>query len=187
MNALLSISAVIDRILSVIARVGAWCGFLMIIVVLYDVTSRYLGVPKVFGLNSTKVQESEYWLHTILFTLVIGYAYTRQAHVRIDLLRDRFPTRLKYTVEIVGCVLFLMTYAALGAWFSYQYTHASFLEHEVSKSTIGLSHIWILKASLPLMFVLMGLAGISQLIKSVAGFVGKLPPQQVSETLGGAN
>ena len=37
------------------------------------------------------IQESEYWVHTFLFALVIGYAYTRQAHVRIDLFREGLP------------------------------------------------------------------------------------------------
>ncbi len=185
MQSMLKVSAAIDRVLALVAWIGAWCGFALVFVVLYDVTSRYFGVPKPFGLNSTQIQESEYWLHTFLFALVIGYAYKRQAHVRIDLLRDRLPTRTKYTIEIIGIIFFLLTYSALGAWFTFAYAHASFLEGEVSKSTIGLSHLWILKGSLAVMFVMMGLAGISQLIKSVAGFAGSLPDRLIAETLGG--
>jgi TRAP-type mannitol/chloroaromatic compound transport system permease small subunit len=35
------------------------------------------------------------------------------------------------------------------------------------------------------MFFLAGLAGISQLIKSLAGFMGQLPEKRIAETLGG--
>jgi TRAP-type mannitol/chloroaromatic compound transport system permease small subunit len=136
-------------------------------------------------MNSTQLQESEYWFHTFLFALVIGYAYTRQAHVRIDLIRDRVPIRTKYAIEIAGIVFFLLTYAGLGTWFTFLYTQASYFEGESSKSTIGLSHIWVVKSALPAMFVLLGLAGISQLIKAVAGFRGLLPDGRASETLGG--
>lgn len=184
MQALLGVSAAIDRLLAFFGKLGAWAGFLLMIAVCVDVVTRYFGVPKPFGWNSTQLQESEYWLHTFLFALMIGYAYTRQAHVRIDLVRDSFPTKLKYLVEMVGIVLFLLTYAALGTWYTYKYALSSFLEHEMSKSTIGLSNIWIVKSALVAMFILMGFAGISQFIKSLAGFRGVLPEEMVVETLG---
>ena len=185
MDSLLRVSAAIDAVLKAVARAGGWMGLLLVLVVCYDVVTRYFGVPKPFGLNSTQIQESEYWLHTFLFALVIGYAYTRQAHVRIDLLRDRLPLRVKYLIEAVGITLFLMTYVAIGIYFTFVYAQRSFLEGEVSKSTIGLSNIWILKAAMPAMFGLLGLAGISQLIKAIAGLTGRLPEDRVKETVGG--
>ncbi|NNG03954.1 MAG: TRAP transporter small permease subunit [Inquilinus sp.] len=185
MKTLLSASAAIDRVLSAIARLGGWCGAVLVLVVCYDVVTRYFGVPKPFGLNSTQIQESEYWLHAFLIVLTIGYAYLRQAHVRIDLLRDGRPRRIKYIIEICGILLFLMPYSALGLWLSWPYAVTSFLQGEVSKSQIGMTDIWILKGSLVLLFVLMGLAAVSQLIKSVAGLLGKLPDRLVAETLGG--
>ena len=185
MGGLLKISDGIDRVLTAIAKVGMWFGLALVLVVCYDVLSRYFGVAKPFGLNSTMVQESEYWLHTFLFATFIGFTYIKQGHVRIDLVRDRLPIKVKYIIEIFGCLAFLIPYAAIATWYCYEYAHASFLEGEASKSVIGLSHIWLLKAALPLMFLLAGLAGISQLIKSLAGFMGQLPEKRIAETLGG--
>lgn len=185
MDSLLRLSTAIDAVLKRVARAGGWMGLLLVLVVCYDVVTRYLGVPKPFGLNSTQIQESEYWLHTFLFALVIGYAYTKQSHVRIDLLRDRLPLKAKYAIEALGIVLFLMTYVVIGVYFTAVYTQQSFLEGEVSKSTIGLSNIWVLKAAMPAMFGLLGLAGVSQLIKSIAGLAGRLPDERIKETVGG--
>ncbi|QKV19247.1 TRAP transporter small permease subunit [Oricola thermophila] len=184
MQSLLGLSAALDRILAVFGKIGAWAGFLLIIAVCVDVVTRYFGVPKPFGWNSTQLQESEYWLHTFLFALMIGYAYRHQAHVRIDLLRDNFPTRVKYLVEMVGIAIFLFTYSLLGAWYTFKYARSSFIEQEMSKSTIGLSDIWIVKSALVAMFVLMGIAAISQFIKALAGYRGVLPEGMVAETLG---
>lgn len=184
MQSLLGVSAAIDKMLAFFGKVGAWAGFLLIFAVCIDVVTRYFGVPKPFGWNSTQLQESEYWLHTFLFTLMIGYAYTRQAHVRIDLVRENFPIKVKYLVEMVGIAIFLFTYSLLGAWYTYKYALSSFLEHEMSKSTIGLSNIWIVKSALVLMFILMGFAAISQFIKALAGFRGVLPKEMIAETLG---
>ncbi len=185
MRALLKLSAAIDRLLSFIAGIGVWFGPILMVIVIYDVGSRYFGLPKPFGLNSTMVQEAEYWAHTILFALVIGYAYIRQAHVRIDLVRDHLPLKARYAIEIIGIVFFLFTYVAVAVTYTARYAHTSFAEHEVSSSTIGLTNLWILKSFLPIMFILIGLAGVSQLIKATAGLLGKLPPEKVAETLGG--
>ena len=42
-----------------------------------------------------------------------------------------------------------------------------------------------MKATMPIMFALLFIAGISQLIKATMGFAGKLPDDRISETLGG--
>ncbi len=185
MKTLLDISARLDAIVRWAAKIGAWASVLLVAVVIYDVITRRLGVPKPFGLNSTKIQESEFWLHTYLFALVIGYAYTRQAHVRIDLIREQLPTKAKYVIEMIGCLLFLVPYAYIGTFLTIDYVAASYATGEVSKSIIGLTNIWLLKAALYPLYILMGLAGISQFIKSLAGFTGNLPADMVPATLGG--
>ncbi|MEO1065797.1 MAG: TRAP transporter small permease subunit [Pseudomonadota bacterium] len=185
MSGLLGFSSLIDRVLAIIAKIGAWAGALLVLVVCYDVVTRYLGVPKFFGVNSTQLQESEYWLHSYLIVMLVGYAYIRQAHVRIDLLRDHFSPRGKYLNEFIGTLVFLLPYSVLGLWLSWPYMVTSFNQGEISKSQIGLSNIWLLKGGLVVLFFLMGLAAVSQLIKSFAGLIGQLPPEKVAETLGG--
>ena len=187
MQGLLRLSRMIDRLLHWCAAAGAWCGVFLICVVCYDVVTRYLGVPKLFGWTSTMLQESEYWLHSFLIVLVVGYAYHRQAHVRIDLVRETLSTRTKFWLEAVGIALFLIPYAVLGAWLAWPYVVQSFLSGEISKSQTGLSHIWILKSGMIALYVLLLLAGISQLIKAVAGIRGELPDELVAETIGNQN
>jgi len=184
---LASAAVYVDRLLTFLAKIGAWLGVALVLVVCFDVVTRKLGVNKeqVFGFNSTQVQETEYWLHTFLFSLTLGWAYLRQAHVRIDLLRERLSLRSRYVIEILGCVFFLLPYAAIGLNYCAKYAYVSFLENEVSNSTIGLSHIWILKGLMPVMFFLLGLAGLAMICKSIAGLAGKLPEDMIAETIGG--
>lgn len=184
MHALLKVSAAIDRALAAIAKVGAWAGLALVLVVMYDVISRYFSVPKPFGLNSTQIQESEYWLHTVLFSLVIGYAYTKQTHVRIDLVRERLKVRTRLLIEFLGCAFLLIPFTVVALYYQFNYAHTSYVEGEISKSVIGLTNIWILKSFLVVMFFLLLLAAISQLIKSLAGYLGFLPEDQVRQIAG---
>ena len=39
--------------------------------------------------------------------LLIGYAYLKDAHVRIDLVRERLSERAQWWIELAGCLLFL--------------------------------------------------------------------------------
>ena len=187
MNFALRVSRIIDRLLSLLADFGGWCVVLLVIVVCYDVATRYAGVSKIFDLTSTKLQESEYWLHSYAIILAVGFAYVRQSHVRIDLLRERCSTKTRFWIEAIGCSLLLIPYSLLGIWFAIPYAHRSWASGEVSKSQTGLTDLWILKSGLVILYVLLFLAAISVLIKAIAGIIGKLPRNMYSQTLGGDN
>lgn len=178
----------IDALLATIARIAAVAMVLLVCITMYDVSTRYLGISKFEGLNSTMVQEAEYWAHGFLFTLFIGYGYTRQTHVRIDLVRDLLPTRVKYAFELFGIIVLLMPIAIIGTRYSFDYAMRSFVDQEVSPSTNGLTHFWILKSTLVAMFGLLGLAGLSQGLKCIDGLTGKLEGSVTeNQVLGGGH
>lgn len=179
------LSRFIDRMLAIIAGLGGWCIVALVVVVCYDVVTRYFGVPKVFGLTSTILQEGEYWLHSFAIVLCVGYAYIRQTHVRIDLVRENLPERAKLWIEAVGCAVMLIPYAILGAWMSYPYVYRSWSLGELSRSGNGINQAWVLKSGLIVLFVLIGLAGLSVFIKAVAGLTGHLPEGKRDEVING--
>lgn len=184
---MLRFSRMLDRVLSFLAGLGGWLGFALVLVVCYDVVTRYLGVPKPQGLNSTMIQEFEYWLHSGLIVFAVGYAYTRQRHVRIDLLRDNFSEKTKHWIEAIGITAGLIPYTVLGTWLSWPYVRQSFISGEISKSQTGLGSLWIVKAGLIVLFVLLFLAAVSQLIKAIAGIRGELPDDLRKDLVGGSH
>lgn len=187
MQGLLSLSRTLDRILAFFAAIGGWLGFALVLVVCYDVITRYFGVPKPEGLNSTMIQEFEYWLHSALIVFAVGYGYIRQSHVRIDLVRDRLSERTKLWIETIGISLALIPYSILGTWLSWPYVAQSYASGEISKSQTGLGSLWIVKAGLIVLFVLIFIAAVSQLIKCIAGLRGQLPEDTKQELLGGGH
>lgn len=185
MTLALRLSRLIDRVLALVAGLGGWCIVALVLVVCYDVVTRYFGVPKVLGLTSTILQEGEYWLHSYAIVLCVGYAYIRQTHVRIDLIREGLSDRTKFWIEAIGCAVMLIPYAILGAWMSYPYVYRAWSLGELSRSGNGINQVWVLKAGLIVLFVLIGLAGLSMFIKAVAGLTGRLPAEQRDEVING--
>ena len=128
------------------------------------------------------LQEAEWHAHVILFTLLIGYTYIKDAHVRIDLVRERLSERTQWWIELLGCLLFLIPYCVLVVYFSYDFTVRSYINQEISSSATGLTHRWIIKSFLPIGFALLGLAGIAVLFRKIVELFG--PPdlrEQVHE------
>jgi TRAP-type mannitol/chloroaromatic compound transport system permease small subunit len=177
MGALAAISNFIDRFLAIIARIAAWAGVVLIGITIFDVITR-----RFFVLGSTKLQEAEWHAHVILFTLLIGYTYIKDAHVRIDLVRERLSERTQWWIELLGCLLFLIPYCVLVVYFSYDFTVRSYINQEISSSATGLTHRWIIKSFLPIGFTLLGLAGIAVVFRKIVELFG--PPdlrEQVHE------
>ena len=174
----------IDRLLAIMAALGAVAMVALTLITVYDVMTRYFSIPKFPGINSTMVQESEYWAHAILFSLVMAYAITKQVHVRIDLVRDMLPKRAKLVLEIIGICIFLLPFSYISARYCFDYMMISYRSGEVSPSTIGLSHIWVLKSMLVVMFGSLFLAGVSQLLKCVDALRGNMTDEESSAILG---
>ena len=100
MEALLKLSDGIDALVS---RIGKWAALLavpLMLTIMYDVIQRKFG-----GQGSIKLQELEWHLHTGLFMLCFGFAYIRDAHVRIELIRDNLRPRTRAIVEMIGAII----------------------------------------------------------------------------------
>ena len=169
MQTLARLSDGLDVLLTRIAKIAAWAAVALIAVTVFDVVTR-----RFFVLGSTRLQELQWHFHTILFMFVIGYAYLKDAHVRIDLVRERLSERTRWWIELLGCLLFLLPYALLVLYFSTDWWWRSFATDEGSSSATGLPNRWIIKAAMPIGFSLLALAGIAVALRKIVELFG--PP-----------
>ncbi|WP_299398085.1 TRAP transporter small permease subunit [Pelagibius sp.] len=167
MELLMRVSEGLDRIIVKVGKIAAWAGLLLILVTVFDVVTR-----RFFVLGSTKLQELEWHLHTILFAFCLGFAYLKDAHVRIDLVRENLSERTQWWIELAGCLLFLIPYCVLVIYFSIDYTYKSFVSNEVSASATGLTHRWIIKSAIPLGFTLLALSGVAVVLRKIVELFG---------------
>ena len=81
---LLNISKSLQKIVTTSGKIGSWVAIPLIFIIIFDIVTRRFLV-----IGSTKLQEMEWHLHTALFLLVLGYAYLKDAHVRIEIVREK--------------------------------------------------------------------------------------------------
>ena len=98
---ILRVSEALRRFVDRIGRFGAWFAMPLVLITAYDlIVRKFLGsyqmwmvenVSPIFG--STLLQELEWHSHTVLITLVLGFGYIWNTHVRVDLVRERVGFR----------------------------------------------------------------------------------------------
>ena len=151
-----------------VGRWGAWLILPLVIVTVFDVTARKLvwvqiwlvnNISPVFG--STLLQELEWHFHTALFTLVLGYGYIWNTHVRVDLIREKLEFRKKAWLEFLGLTFFMIPYCLTVIWFASIYAYDSWAINEISASQVGLTHRWIIKSVLVFGMIVAALSGVA--------------------------
>lgn len=81
--------------------------------------------------------------------------------MRVDLVREHLAFRKKAWLEFIGLTVFLLPYCGIVIWFSLIYAYDSYAMNEISASTVGLTHRWIIKSVLVVGLVMAVVAGIS--------------------------
>ena len=153
-----SFSTRIDTWLDRIGRALSWVWFALLIVIVVNVAARYL-----FGEGRVEFEEIQWHLYSGGFLLGLGYAYSTDSHVRVDVIHERLSHRHKAWVELYGILLLLLPFIALILTFSIPFVIDSFRFAEISQAPGGLPYRWAIKAMLPLGFSLLLLATLARL------------------------
>lgn len=136
---------IFERICIYAARIAGLTLLALTAVILYDVIGR-----RFFNTGSVALQELEWHLHGTIAMLAFGYAYTRNAHVRIDILHQNFSKQFQLKLEIFGILFLLTPFLLLLLWYGFDFSHRAFIRDEGSSGGLGLDHRWIIKSTIPL-------------------------------------
>ena len=159
-----SISLKIDLFSEWTGRCVSWLVLLLVLLVGYDVTMRYL-----FQSGSIALQELQWHLFSIIFLLGAAYTFKHDEHVRLDLLyQSRFMNDYRRAwVNLLGGILFLIPFCILIIICAWPFLLQSYQYVEGSPDPGGLPHRWLLKAAIPLGFILLMLQGLADILKNL--------------------
>ena len=193
----LRISESLRKFVDRVGRFGAWFALPMVLITVFDLFIRKLKFIRIQGdtiqiwlrdnvspfFDSTLLQELEWHSHTILFTLVLGFGYIWNTHVRVDLVRENLAFRKKAWLELIGLTIFLVPFTCVIIYFSAMYAIDSWAFNrfegcawwqcgEISMSLVGMSHRWIIKGILTFGLVVALLAGFAVWLQTVIVLFG---------------
>jgi TRAP-type mannitol/chloroaromatic compound transport system permease small subunit len=148
---------IIDRLVVLVSSTTAWLFPILMIAITTQVVMRKMGH------NQAWLDDAQWWIYGFAMTVGFSYAITTQSHVRVDILHQNFSAPKKAKIEVFGLGWLLMPFLIIMADVLFHYGWASFNAGEGSSSANGLHKLYLLKLSLPALFVLAILAAISML------------------------
>lgn len=149
MKTALKLADFLTRICDWAARIAGVVMVALIFVIVYDVVGR-----KFFATGSIFLQELEWHMHGMVALLCIGFAYTRDAIVRIDVLVDRMNARFRLHLEFWVLALLVIPFFLIVVWYGYEFAERAFQRGEGANGGRGLPYRWIIKSVVPVSAVI---------------------------------
>ena len=153
---------IIDKITRYVAYFTAIILALLVLLVVFDATSRYL-----FSEGSTALQELEWHFFDVVILLSIAFTLRHNAHVRVDIFYDKFPEKLKVLLNIFTVIFFILPLSFLIIYIGIGFVEMSFVQHEASSDPGGLKYRWIVKSLMPLAFFFLLLQALKELVSDI--------------------
>lgn len=169
MNTLLKASTLIDAFSERVGRTVIW---LVLAAVLISAGNAI--VRKAFNTSSNALLEIQWYLFSAVFLLGAGYAFLKNAHVRIDFISNHLSPRVRNIIDIVGILVFLGPLCILLIKLSWPLFVNAWTSGEMSQNAGGLIR-WPVMLMIPAGMALLLLQAASELIKRFAFLRGALP------------
>jgi len=165
MRYFLKIASYIDHLNEWVGRAVSWLVIVMVLLVCYDVTMRFL-----FLQGSVALQELEWHLFALVILLGGAYTLKHDGHVCVDIISNSqwMTVKRKAWVNILGAIFFLAPFCLLIIISSVGFVSNSFQFSESSPDPGGLPYRYLLKSVIPVAFVLLLLQGFSSVVHNVS-------------------
>ncbi|MGX5203235.1 TRAP transporter small permease subunit [Aliikangiella sp. IMCC44632] len=155
----LKLSAMFNGLATICGQAISWLTFAMVVLLSLNVLMSWL-----LSQSSIMLSEAITWMHAANFLLAAAYTLNRDEHVRVDVLYSKMSLKAKAWVDIIGSLLLLIPTMIFILWSSWSYVLLSWRINEVSAEAGGLPYLFVLKALLLVMPILLIIEAINQLI-----------------------
>jgi TRAP-type mannitol/chloroaromatic compound transport system permease small subunit len=175
LKSLLPIARRIDAIDIWIGKRLAWLILAAVVVSALNATVR-----KIFDTSSNSWLELQWVLFSIVFLLCSPWTLLANEHIRIDIVNNILPKRVRDSIDVIGHAFFLMPLAIVMIVTSIPFFYRSIAINEQSGNAGGLPQ-WPSKSLVLIGFTLLLIQGISELIKRIAVMRDLIPDPHASQ------
>jgi len=175
LKALLPMTRVIDTVNTWLGKRLAW-----LILAAVVVSAVNASIRKFFDTSSNSWLELQWVLFSIVFLLCSPWTLLANEHIRIDIVNNLLPKRLRDTIDVVGHAFFLLPLAFIMIITGIPFFLRSYEINEQSGNAGGLPQ-WPSKALVMIAFTLLLLQGLSELIKRIAVMRNLIPDPHATQ------
>ncbi len=150
-------------------KIGRGVSYMVVAMVFLVIVTLFLRY--VLNIGSVALQELIMYLHAIFFMIGISFAIKENAHVKIDILSNKFNSKQKKIVHILGIIFFMIPFSLFIIFISSDMVLKSWEILEQSGEAGGLNFVYVLKSVIPLTGILILLQSISELLKNIQLFL----------------
>jgi TRAP-type mannitol/chloroaromatic compound transport system permease small subunit len=146
---------ILDKNIKYLGNFTALILALLVLLVVYDATARYL-----FSTGSIALQELEWHLFDVVILFGIAYTLRENAHVRVDIFYDKFSPKTQALINLISSLFFVLPFSILIIYIGIDFVSMSFIQNEASSDPGGLEYRFLVKSLMPLSFVFLTLQAI---------------------------
>jgi TRAP-type mannitol/chloroaromatic compound transport system permease small subunit len=137
-------------------------------------------VRKVFSTSSNSWLELQWVLFSVVFLLCSPWTLLANEHIRIDIVNNLLPQRLRNIIDVVGHAFFLLPLTVIMVITGVPFFYNSFEINEQSWNAGGLPQ-WPAKSLIMIGFALLLIQGLSELVKRIAVMRDLMPDPHASQ------
>ena len=175
MQSLLTMSRGIDAFTRWVGKRLAW-----LILVAVVVSALNAIVRKSFDTSSNSWLELQWVLFSIVFLLCSSWTLLDNEHIRIDIVNNMLPKRMRDSIDVIGHAFFLIPLTFVMIITGGPFFMRSVEINEQSGNAGGLPQ-WPAKSLIIIGFTMLLVQGISELIKRIAVMRGLIPDPHASQ------
>jgi TRAP-type mannitol/chloroaromatic compound transport system permease small subunit len=175
LKALLPATRAIDAVNTWIGKRVAWLLLLAVLISAVNATVR-----KVFDTSSNSWLELQWVLFSAVFLLCSPWTLLSNEHIRIDILNNLLPQRVRNIIDVVGHAFFLLPLTIIMVVTGLPFFFNSYAINEQSSNAGGLPQ-WPAKSLIAIGFALLLIQALSELIKRIAVMRDLIPDPYVRE------
>jgi TRAP-type mannitol/chloroaromatic compound transport system permease small subunit len=175
LKALLPLTRGIDALNTWLGRRLAWLILAAVLISAVNATVR-----KVFDTSSNSWLELQWVLFSVVFLLCSPWTLLSNEHIRIDIVNNMMPKRVRDSIDAIGHAFFLLPWTIVMVVTGIPFFLRSYAINEQSGNAGGLPQ-WPTKSLVAIGFALLFIQGISELIKRIAVMRNLIPDPHANQ------
>jgi TRAP-type mannitol/chloroaromatic compound transport system permease small subunit len=144
------------------------------------VSATNASVRKIFDVSSNSWLELQWVLFSMVFLLCSPWTLLANEHIRIDIVNNALPKRVRDSIDVIGHAFFLLPLCVVMIITGLPFFYRSIAINEQSGNAGGLAQ-WPSKSLVLIGFTFLLIQGLSELVKRIAVMRDLIPDPHASQ------